>query len=216
MRKAIAAGKHIYCEKPIADDARRRRSICTSWPQKAGVKHGVVQDKLWLPGLAEAEDAEGPGLLRRDLSRARRVRLLGVRRRYGSGAAAVLELPQGRRRRHHPRHAVPLALCARQSIRASEGGLVPGRDAYSGALGRSRASRTSAPPTIPLTPPSSWTAASSRISTPPGACACGATTCSPCRWTARRAPRWRACATAGSSTTARRRGPCGIPISRAR
>ncbi|MER0445836.1 Gfo/Idh/MocA family oxidoreductase [Streptomyces sp. Edi4] len=48
--KAIAAGKHIYTEKPTAtglagalDLARRARA--------AGVKHGVVQDKLFLPGL---------------------------------------------------------------------------------------------------------------------------------------------------------------------
>ncbi|MFE9407483.1 Gfo/Idh/MocA family protein [Streptomyces sp. NPDC006704] len=48
--KAIAAGKHIYTEKPTATGlagalylARRARA--------AGVKHGVVQDKLFLPGL---------------------------------------------------------------------------------------------------------------------------------------------------------------------
>jgi predicted dehydrogenase len=50
VRKAIAAGKHIYCEKPSAstledalDLARRAKA--------AGVKNGVVQDKLFLPGL---------------------------------------------------------------------------------------------------------------------------------------------------------------------
>lgn len=50
IKKALAAGKHIYTEKPSAtsfaaalDLARRARD--------AGVKHGVVQDKLFLPGL---------------------------------------------------------------------------------------------------------------------------------------------------------------------
>ncbi|WP_125263327.1 Gfo/Idh/MocA family protein [Streptomyces alboflavus] len=50
IRKALAAGKHVYTEKPSAtsfaaalDLARRARD--------AGVKHGVVQDKLFLPGL---------------------------------------------------------------------------------------------------------------------------------------------------------------------
>ena len=50
VRKAIAAGKHIYCEKPIAttvEDAYELYKLA----QEAGIKHGVVQDKLWLPGL---------------------------------------------------------------------------------------------------------------------------------------------------------------------
>jgi predicted dehydrogenase len=52
VRKAIAAGKHIYCEKPTAlaaDDAYDLYRLA----KKAGVKHGVVQDKLWLPGLVK-------------------------------------------------------------------------------------------------------------------------------------------------------------------
>jgi len=50
IKKAIAAGKHIYCEKPTAtslEDAIEIKDLAN----KAGVKHGVVQDKLWLPGL---------------------------------------------------------------------------------------------------------------------------------------------------------------------
>ncbi|MDQ2946903.1 MAG: Gfo/Idh/MocA family oxidoreductase [Acidobacteriota bacterium] len=50
VTKAIAAGKHIYIEKPIAetyDAAYNLYRLATS----AGVKHGVVQDKLWVPGL---------------------------------------------------------------------------------------------------------------------------------------------------------------------
>ena len=50
VKKAIAAGKHIYCEKPIAD----RLDVAIELyelAKKAQVKHGVVQDKLWLPGV---------------------------------------------------------------------------------------------------------------------------------------------------------------------
>lgn len=50
VTKAVAAGKHIYCEKPIAADlneAMELYKLCES----AGVKNGVVQDKLWLPGI---------------------------------------------------------------------------------------------------------------------------------------------------------------------
>jgi len=50
IRKAVKAGKHIYCEKPMATDvseAMELYNLC----KEHGVKHGVVQDKLWLPGI---------------------------------------------------------------------------------------------------------------------------------------------------------------------
>lgn len=47
---AIKKGKHIYCEKPVATDVNTAMELFHAC-QKAGVKHGVVQDKLWLPGL---------------------------------------------------------------------------------------------------------------------------------------------------------------------
>jgi predicted dehydrogenase len=50
IRQAVAAGKHIYCEKPIAvntETAMELFNLC----RQAGVKNGVVQDKLWLPGI---------------------------------------------------------------------------------------------------------------------------------------------------------------------
>jgi predicted dehydrogenase len=48
--KAVKAGKHIYCEKPIAVDTRVAMELYQLC-KKAGVKNGVVQDKLWLPGI---------------------------------------------------------------------------------------------------------------------------------------------------------------------
>jgi predicted dehydrogenase len=50
VRAAIAAGKHVYCEKPIASDLETALDLYRR-AAAAGVKHGVVQDKLWLPGL---------------------------------------------------------------------------------------------------------------------------------------------------------------------
>jgi predicted dehydrogenase len=50
LAQAIAAGKHVYCEKPVAtslDEALRIWRLA----RDKGVKHGVVQDKLFLPGL---------------------------------------------------------------------------------------------------------------------------------------------------------------------
>ncbi|HKA01623.1 MAG TPA: Gfo/Idh/MocA family oxidoreductase [Candidatus Solibacter sp.] len=50
VKRAIAAGKHIYCEKPVAETLEVALDLYRV-ASKAGVKHGVVQDKLWLPGL---------------------------------------------------------------------------------------------------------------------------------------------------------------------
>ena len=50
VRKAIAAKKHIYCEKPSATTASEALALAHE-VTAAGLKNGVVQDKLWLPGL---------------------------------------------------------------------------------------------------------------------------------------------------------------------
>jgi predicted dehydrogenase len=50
LGKAIAAGKHIYCEKPVATNLEEALGIVRK-AKAAGIKHGVVQDKLFLPGL---------------------------------------------------------------------------------------------------------------------------------------------------------------------
>jgi len=50
VRKAIAAGKHVYAEKPTALTSAEAYELY-ALARRAGVKHGVVQDKLWLPGL---------------------------------------------------------------------------------------------------------------------------------------------------------------------
>jgi len=50
VRRAIAAGKHVYAEKPIATNTADALALYRE-ATSAGVKNGVVQDKLWLPGL---------------------------------------------------------------------------------------------------------------------------------------------------------------------
>lgn len=67
IKKAIAAGKAIYCEKPTAtttDEALELYRLAN----KAGIKHGVVQDKLWLPGLLKLKYLIDTGYFGRILS----------------------------------------------------------------------------------------------------------------------------------------------------
>ena len=52
VKQAISHGKHVYCEKPVATTSQEgidlyRRAVT------GGIKHGVVQDKLWLPGMVK-------------------------------------------------------------------------------------------------------------------------------------------------------------------
>ncbi len=48
--KAAEAGKHVYCEKPIAATTKEAMELYKLCKER-GVKNGVVQDKLWLPGI---------------------------------------------------------------------------------------------------------------------------------------------------------------------
>jgi predicted dehydrogenase len=67
VRQAIAARKAVYCEKPTAVDTATALALyreCTA----AGVKNGVVQDKLWLPGLRKLKQLIDAGFLGRILS----------------------------------------------------------------------------------------------------------------------------------------------------
>ncbi len=67
VKQAAAAGKHVYCEKPTAiktADAYELYQVC----QRAGVKNGVVQDKLWLPGLVKLKRLRDNGFFGEILS----------------------------------------------------------------------------------------------------------------------------------------------------
>ena len=50
LQKAMKAGKDIYCEKPVSDTLKDALALVRA-AKKAKIKHGVVQDKLFLPGL---------------------------------------------------------------------------------------------------------------------------------------------------------------------
>jgi predicted dehydrogenase len=67
VRAAIAAGKHVYCEKPISEDLETALELWTL-AKDAGIKHGVVQDKLFLPGLRTLKRVLDSGALGHILS----------------------------------------------------------------------------------------------------------------------------------------------------
>ncbi|NUL07299.1 Gfo/Idh/MocA family oxidoreductase [Streptomyces lunaelactis] len=50
IKQAIAAGKHVYTEKPTATDLAEALELARL-ADTAGIRHGVVQDKIFLPGL---------------------------------------------------------------------------------------------------------------------------------------------------------------------
>lgn len=67
VRLAIENSKSVYCEKPIAiesEEAYRLAEEC----EKAGIKNGVVQDKLWLPGVRKLRMLRDQGFFGKILS----------------------------------------------------------------------------------------------------------------------------------------------------
>lgn len=67
LAKALRAGKHVYCEKPIATTLGEAVEIAKT-AQASGLKHGAVQDKLFLPGLRKLDMLRRAGFFGRMLS----------------------------------------------------------------------------------------------------------------------------------------------------
>ncbi|MBD9663426.1 Gfo/Idh/MocA family oxidoreductase [Variovorax sp. VRV01] len=67
LAKAIRAGKHVYCEKPIATNLNEAVEIARL-AEGSGLKHGAVQDKLFLPGLRKLDMLRRAGFFGRMLS----------------------------------------------------------------------------------------------------------------------------------------------------
>jgi len=64
LTRAIARGKHVYCEKPVADTLDKALAVARL-ARERGVKHGVVQDKLFLPGLRKLRRLRDAGFFGR-------------------------------------------------------------------------------------------------------------------------------------------------------
>lgn len=67
LQAAIRAGKHVYCEKPIATNLEEALRV-VRLAEEAGVKNGTVQDKLFLPGLQKLKMLRDSGFFGKILS----------------------------------------------------------------------------------------------------------------------------------------------------
>jgi predicted dehydrogenase len=67
LRAAMSAGKHIYTEKPVAETLEQALALARE-AKRAGIKNGVVQDKLFLPGLKKLRRLYDSGFFGRVLS----------------------------------------------------------------------------------------------------------------------------------------------------
>ena len=215
VSKAIAARKHVYCEKPVAETLEKSLQLYRM-AESAAIKHGVVQDKLWLPGLVKLQRLRDMGFFGR---------ILAVRGEFGywvfEGDTIPSQRPSWNYRREDGGGIILDMFCHWRYILDNLFAPVKavscrGATHIAGAVGTRMASLMPARPKIRLTPPSSSKAASWRRSTLPGACEFAAMTCLPFRWTAPKARRWRDYVTVGFSLMAQRRVPYGIRTSPAR
>jgi len=67
LMKAIEAGKHVYTEKPVAGSLAGALRLARA-AQAAGITHGVVHDKLFLPGVIKLRRLVEAGFFGRVLS----------------------------------------------------------------------------------------------------------------------------------------------------
>ncbi|MBO6674257.1 MAG: Gfo/Idh/MocA family oxidoreductase [Rhizobiales bacterium] len=67
LKKAIDAGKDIYCEKPVSESLAEALDIA-AYAKSKGVKNGIVHDKLDLPGLKKLQRLRDSGFFGRILS----------------------------------------------------------------------------------------------------------------------------------------------------
>ena len=67
LAQAIDAGKSVYCEKPVSDTLDKAIAVASA-AKVRGIKNGVVQDKLFLPGLRKLKMLRDAGFFGRILA----------------------------------------------------------------------------------------------------------------------------------------------------
>ena len=135
LARAIAAGKHVYTEKPVAGSLDGALRLARA-AREAGVTNGVVQDKLFLPGVIKLRRLVRSGFFGRVLS---------VRLEFGYWVFEGNEIPaqrpswnyrDSRRRRDRAGHVPALAVPAGGPVRPGHRGVRAAGAAHPAALGR--------------------------------------------------------------------------------
>ncbi|GGM91765.1 oxidoreductase [Lentzea pudingi] len=67
ITKALEAGKHVYTEKPVSDTVEQALGLARLADER-GLRHGVVADKLYLPGIRKLKRLVDGGFFGRILS----------------------------------------------------------------------------------------------------------------------------------------------------
>ena len=209
IRKAIAAGLHVYTEKPLAEDTASAMELARL-ARDAGVKAGVVQDKLFLPGFLKLKRLVDSGFSA-EFSL------------YAANSATGCSKVTGRKPSDRPGTTVPRMaaessstcsatgdMCWRKSsARFTQSSVLAPRISWNGWTSWVWAMR--ARPTTLYTESSNSTAGSSPRSTRPGPPGCSGTSWWNSRSTAPKAARWPGYAGAASSTVRRPRSRRGTP-----
>ena len=158
LKRAIAAGKDIYCEKPVATGLAEALDLYRA-AKNAGIRHGVVQDKLWLPGLLKLKMLRDAGFFGR---------ILSLRGEFGywvfEGDWQAAQRPSWNYRKEDGGGIILDMLCHWRYVLDNlfgerEKRQLHRRDTHSRALGRGAAKSTGQPPTTPPTRASSSRAA---------------------------------------------------------
>jgi predicted dehydrogenase len=110
LERAIAAGKHVYCEKPLASTAAGALALMQK-ARERGLKHGVVEDKVHLPGMQKLAALTRSGALGR---------IVGFRLEFGGGCStAATGRASGQAGIIAPRAAVSFSTCTRTGATSS-------------------------------------------------------------------------------------------------